>query len=84
VPDAKKSRPKKTRRVQFTVDEDTYQKALKKAKSKKRMNALMRAWMRMFGDDDKYDHAIDPPDEIVNEEIERAPGGGRKKKSGSD
>ena len=74
---SKKPKPRK-KRVEFRIDDETYDRALAKAGGNQRiLKAMIRGWLKMFGVGE-----IGPPtDEVIHDQLRRAPGGGRKKQT---
>ena len=70
------TRPKKRRkRFMVYIDEDVYERALKRARGNKNfLRAVLRAFMRVWGSGEYPD----PPIEVIELESQRAKGGGRK------
>jgi len=71
------SRPKPRRkRVEVNLDDETYQEALGKAGGDpSRLRAIIRSLIRVWASGEYHD----PPDVMVDQEMKRARGGGRKK-----
>lgn len=71
-------RPEKRKaRVEIWLDNELYEQALIKAGgSRKRLRAILRAFLRVWGSDEYPDL----PDDVIEQELKRATGGGRHRK----